>query len=71
MRRQTVTGLVSVGPKTALALVDIICSISLFVRYLCTGNLCEHECDTDKDCKDYHCNTALGYTCRYGIVTLK
>merc|ERR1712179_769454 len=30
----------------------------------CSGNLCEHECDTDMDCKDFHCNTALGYTCK-------
>merc|ERR1719206_569046 len=30
----------------------------------CSGDLCEHECDTDKDCKDFHCNTALGYNCR-------
>jgi len=30
----------------------------------CSDNLCEHECDTDMDCKDFHCNTALGYTCK-------
>merc|ERR1719431_794203 len=31
---------------------------------VCSGNLCEHHCDTDQDCKDFHCNSALGYTCK-------
>merc|ERR1712142_1023059 len=31
----------------------------------CSGDLCEHECDKDSDCKDFHCNTALGYTCKH------
>merc|ERR1739844_447976 len=31
---------------------------------VCSGNLCEHHCDRDRDCKDFHCNTALGTTCK-------
>merc|ERR1719435_822376 len=30
----------------------------------CSGNTCEHDCDIDQDCKDFHCNRALGYTCK-------
>jgi len=30
----------------------------------CSGNLCEWQCDTDPDCKDFYCNTALGYQCK-------
>jgi len=30
----------------------------------CSGNLCEYECGADADCKEHHCNKALGYTCR-------
>jgi len=30
----------------------------------CTGNLCEFECSNDFDCKDKHCNRALGYQCK-------
>eukprot|EP00091_Calanus_sinicus_P022276 TRINITY_DN6974_c0_g1_i6.p1 TRINITY_DN6974_c0_g1~~TRINITY_DN6974_c0_g1_i6.p1 ORF type:complete len:251 (-),score=56.69 TRINITY_DN6974_c0_g1_i6:253-1005(-) len=30
----------------------------------CTGNLCESDCASDADCKDFHCNRALGYMCK-------
>jgi len=30
----------------------------------CSGNLCEHQCDTVEDCKDFSCNTSVGYTCK-------
>jgi len=30
----------------------------------CSGDLCESDCDTDDDCKDFHCNKALGYKCK-------
>jgi len=30
----------------------------------CSGNLCEFDCATDVDCKDFHCNQALGYMCK-------
>jgi len=30
----------------------------------CTGNLCESDCSVDEDCKDFHCNKALGYKCK-------
>ena len=28
------------------------------------GNLCEFDCAVDDDCKDFHCNQALGYICK-------
>jgi len=30
----------------------------------CSGNLCEFECSNDADCKNFHCNRALGYQCK-------
>merc|ERR1711936_488588 len=30
----------------------------------CRETKCESDCATDSDCKDFHCNRALGYTCK-------
>jgi len=30
----------------------------------CSGFLCEFDCNNEEDCKDFHCNTALGYRCK-------
>ena len=33
-------------------------------KFLVLGNLCESDCSSDPDCKDFHCNRALGYKCK-------
>jgi len=40
-------------------------SIESDIAIYLTGNLCESDCSSDADCADFHCNTALGYFCKY------
>ena len=75
MRQMIVTSWTSVGAKIVLVRVRIQKfpseSSSLqqdSYRDFCLmlgRNLCEFDCVLDTDCKDFYCNKALGYMCKY------
>ena len=65
MKLQIVRVSTSVKEETVYVKVKKWHKLIQYNPELNSDNLCEWECSSDGDCRDFHCNTAVGYQCKY------